>query len=396
MNTSDSERRRLSALREYQIMDTLEEQDFEEITAIAAEICGTPISLITLVDDQRQWFKSHLGLSTRETPREQAFCAHAINRPSELMIVNNPTEDARFHNNPLVTGNPHIRFYAGAPLVNSEGHALGTLCVIDQKPHTLTDRQQQTLRALANQAMAQIELRRKVKELKEANEDLSEYAHIASHDLKSPINTLDSLIRLFSDSYSDQLDEEGLKLIGMMSDRVNHLRKLTEGILNYSIPERAEAQRTWIDLGAVLRQVAEAVRADERVNIQLQASYPQLLIDETHARQIFQNLLSNAIKYNDSKEIIVSVTDQAGDDSYWDFAVTDNGRGIEEQYLSHIFKPFETLRTADRYGEAGTGIGLATVRKLVERNGGTVQITSTVGQGSQFLIRLPRELVKNK
>jgi GAF domain-containing protein len=158
---------RLRTLRSYKILNTKPEERFDELTQLAALICGVPISLISLIDTDRQWFKSRFGLDLEETPRAQAFCTHAIMQP-EMFVVPDASQDERFAQNPLVTGELHIRFYAGAPLAARDGHLLGTLCVIDRVPHTLTPAQTEALKIVSRLVIANIELRRDLQELRDA------------------------------------------------------------------------------------------------------------------------------------------------------------------------------------------------------------------------------------
>ena len=169
----DDEAVRLEMLKEYAVLDTLPEQAYDDITFLASQICDTPIAVVSLVDEDRQWFKSRHGLDVSETPRDIAFCAHAILNPDALLIVEDASKDGRFSDNPMVTSDPPIRFYAGAPLVTSTGHALGTLCVIDRKPRQLSPGQLDTLRALSRQVIAQLELRRTATELQIQTEVLN-------------------------------------------------------------------------------------------------------------------------------------------------------------------------------------------------------------------------------
>lgn len=156
-----SEAERIKALLDYELLDTPPEPQFDDLTALASNICETPIALISLVDSNRQWFKSAVGLAAKETSRKIAFCSHAILQ-QRLFEIEDARQDERFADNPLVTGDPQIRFYAGAPLETATGHRLGTLCVIDRSPRALSSQQQEALRALARQAVALMELRRHI------------------------------------------------------------------------------------------------------------------------------------------------------------------------------------------------------------------------------------------
>ncbi|MCB1168805.1 MAG: PAS domain S-box protein [Leptospiraceae bacterium] len=220
------EQRRLAALYSYNILDTSEEQAFDDLVRIASHICQTPISLISLIDSNRQWFKARIGMEPQETHRDIAFCAEAIKSP-DLMVVEDATNDPRFQDNPLVIDDPEIRFYAGAPLLTPEGHALGTLCVIDHETRKISEEQRDLLQRLARQVMNQMELRRRIRQEKITSEALQQSLGIQramfdSANLSIIATDLDGIIQTFNQGASRMLGYEPEEVVGKTDPRIFH------------------------------------------------------------------------------------------------------------------------------------------------------------------------------
>jgi anti-sigma regulatory factor (Ser/Thr protein kinase) len=203
---------RLASLRSYRILDTDPEQGFDDLALLAAQICASPIAAITLVDEHRQWFKARVGLTPTETSRSISFCSHAIEQPA-MMVVPDALDDARFSHNPMVLGEPHIRFYAGARLVTPEGAAIGALCVVDQVPRQLNAAQMQALDALRRQAEAQLELRRNLLELRRQLTNVNKLAGLmqfcSTCHMNLTLPAVPSSIEIVSDGITQMLQDKG-------------------------------------------------------------------------------------------------------------------------------------------------------------------------------------------
>ncbi len=391
------ESERLEELYSYSVLDTLSEREYDELTSIASEICGTPISLISLVDKERQWFKSHHGLEVSETPREFAFCAHAINGEGDIFVVEDARQDQRFSDNPLVENDPNVVFYAGVKLSGYDGLPLGTLCVIDHKPGKLTDKQQGALRALSNQVMQLLDLRRtnlkldeSRKKLKEKNEQLERFAALAAHDLKTPLGQISGMASLFTELYKEKLDTQGRELLEMTESSARSLQELVDRLLDYSLSDKLLAeQKSTVNLEPFMENIIAPFNFDKTCQIEVESELNEVKVHQSALERILTNLISNAYKYNDKDktEILIKAWESP---THILFCVSDNGPGISEGDRNRLFRMFEVLDQKSRDNKKGHGIGLATVKKLVDQAGGKIELSSGTGEGCSFTFSLAK------
>ncbi len=392
------EARRLELLESYSVMDTAVEADYDNLTALAAQICGTPISLVTLLDGRRQWFKSRHGLDVSETPREYSFCGHAINGPDKIFQIQDSREDERFRENPLVDGEPNVIFYAGVPLTGADGLPIGTLCVIDHKPGKLDEHQIDALTILSGQVMNLLELRKKKMELERANQELErnnleleKFAYLAAHDLKSPLNNISSLVDILQRGHILNMDENGKETVEMIKESAETLGELINGLLEHSrSTELLNQAITRINLKTLIKKIAGLFSALGHPEITLESDLKYVQTNRHALERILVNLFGNAIKYNDKEraQIVMTVKDM---ESHYRISVADNGPGIPPKFQTRIFDLFAKLTSTDRFGRQGTGIGLATVRRTVEGMGGKITVDSAMGKGSTFNFDLPKQ-----
>jgi len=283
-------------------------------------------------------------------------------------------------------------------LVTSEGAGLGTLCVCDTAPNDLSDKQLESLQALARQVMAQIELRKKIRLLEEAqhnlklaNEDLELFAAVMTHDIKSPLNNIRSFSKLIIERCGEKMDEKEMKMLtyieksgNQLSDLVEDVRKFTSAGLNSF--ENLE----WFEFGELVNQTRELMPgSSENVEISFDNNLPAIHSSKTALQQVLLNLLTNAVKYND-KQVAKIEIELIAIEGYYEFKVKDNGPGIPEKYQDRIFEMAKTLNRTDKFGNKGTGFGLATVKRIVERMGGDIKVNSIEGQGASFEFKLKR------
>jgi two-component system, sensor histidine kinase len=388
---------RLAALDRYAILDTSPEEAFGEIVRLASSLCNVPIALITLIDATRQWFKARVGLDAPETPREISFCGHAICAGDDVFVVEDASADPRFADNPLVTATPHIRFYAGAPLVTPDGYNLGTLCVIDDKPRTLTEPQRLALRALARQVIVQLELRRQLNEVERMKMD---FVSTVSHELRTPLTSIRGSLSLLASGVMGALPDEALPVVTVAERNSIRLIALINDILDF---DKLESGRMEMDLRPtpllrVLERSIESISTfamQEGVDIELHCGDVTVTGDEARLSQVTVNLLSNAVKHS-HRGGVVRVTGSA-ENGLAEVRVEDFGRGIPAALQKRLFQRFQRTDSSDARLTPGTGLGLAICKAIVEQHGGSIGMESAEGAGSTFWFRIAcvpaRELV---
>jgi len=389
----ENETERIAALDSYDIFDTAEEKDFDALTSLASAICGVPIALITFIDEERQWFKSHHGTELTENTRALSFCSHLVASGDDIMIVPDATIDERFADNPVVAGPTKITFYAGVPLTNEDGFSLGTLCILDQQMNVMTPAQEQALKTLGKQVVDKLELRRKVIQLEKTNQELlnsnvliQKFASMAAHDIKNPLSSL----LLTSQALKirlDKLEDEGCgRLVNLNITATKNLLELVDEMLTYSKdPSMLLGRKQQFELSSLISKVISLLTVPENIEIILPEQKHRLNFSIIALEQILINLLSNAIRYNNKEKGIIKIRFEE-DSDFYRMEVEDNGMGIAEQHHEKIFSNNFTLKITDRYNKKGSGIGLSTVKDLLHVLNGSIYVKSIPGEGATFFI----------
>src|SRR5690554_1448553 len=384
------EKERIKAVRGYHLSDDSQEQDFDNITSLAVNICNVPSATIVLVEADRNIVKSYCGTHFKEVKREGSFSEYTIQERAEIFIVEDARKDIRFQENPLVKSQDVV-FYAGVPLVNPAGYALGALCIFDTSPRKLTKRQIKALVSLAFQVVRLFRVRKYTKntlalqeELKQRNEELKDFAGVVSHDMKMPLANMIITSDLLRSKYATELDKEANDYLDYIKQSALTLSSyITRLLEHYESGKTAAEKEQVFDSHDLFEKVIEllTIRDDFEINlpdknIEIRANYVAL-------EQTLINLIANSIKYNDKEHARIDLgCEECGD--YYHFKISDNGQGIREEELDRIFDLFATTNNVDRRGQKGSGIGLSTVKKIVNKLGGEIEVESTLGQGTTF------------
>jgi len=390
------EAQRLDAVHSYHLLDTLPERDFDNITALTANICDVPISLVTLLDADRNFLKSHYGIPFNESPRDISFCGHAILEEKDIFIIEDARKDPRFKDNPLVTDMNAV-FYAGVRLINTDGYPLGTLCVFDTKPRVLSKSQKKALIAMAYQVVNLFEARKKnrallsaQKELKERNEELKNFAGVVSHDMKMPLANMIITSDMLRTKYGQHLDEQGKEYLDYIKQSSFTLSEYVTGLLeHYETDKTASLKSEPFDSQDLLEEIIELLNINVDCEINLPEENIEMHANKVALEQIMLNLIGNSLKYNDKDKIKIDIECTEKDGFYY-IKISDNGMGIPKDKLYHIFDLFVTTGTLDRNGKKGNGIGLSTVKKLVNRLNGEIEVSSTLGEGTTFMFTIKK------
>ncbi|NRA43574.1 MAG: GAF domain-containing sensor histidine kinase [Oligoflexales bacterium] len=398
-----NEEQRLRSLYDLFILDTDIETEYQHLVELTANILETPICLISLIDQNRQWCKAKLGVEIEETPREISFCTHTILK-NEPMIINDLNKDNRFAQNPFVVNEPNVKFYAGVPIKYEKDLNLGTLCVLDVKERQPSERQIDGLKILAEAVSSNLKLRfehfqnlkkeeelqfnfSRVQELLQENRDLTS---MLIHDFKNPLSVITSACNMIIDK-----NKKPEKYIEKISSSAGRIGQMIESFLDTEDDELLSDQLNLVRVSVkrFLEKLRQSLNSEESLPIELgKIQLEDVVLDEGLISRVLENLISNANKYaSDSEKIYIECLDEPQKNSVV-FNVKDQGPGIPNNLKQKVFKKNFKSGVAQKPQTSSQGLGLAFCQKVVEAHKGLIWIEDHYPKGSSLCFRIQKDL----
>ena len=395
-NYSSNEKIRNTVLESYNLPNSCSDSDYDELTFLTAAVCQVPVAYLSIIEPTRICFKARYGISIDTLNREDSFTQKLLESGEELLILNYK-KTPEFFTQKVPFYKLEFKFYAGVLLKDPNGYPLGALNILDTKDRDLDKVQLKALKTLANQSFKLMEYSKQNNQfqlvqnkLKQKYEELEKFASLVSHDIKSPLANIISLTELLKEENKGKFDEDTTQYLNYLVESSYSLRNYVDGILSFYRSEHIlEKDYENIDLHLILQQIAKLYEVSDDVILEYPESTTLHNVNKAALTQVFLNLVSNGLKYNKKNIRRIKINFEE-DPSFYHFEVIDNGEGFPEEDSSKIFELFTTLDTTDREGNPGSGIGLATVNKLVHSMGGHINVRSTPGKGSTFSFTIRR------
>ncbi|HSP39899.1 MAG TPA: HAMP domain-containing sensor histidine kinase [Gillisia sp.] len=392
---ASNEKIRSSVLESYNLPHSCSDPDYDELTFLTATLCRVPVAYIGIIEPSEICFKARFGIKIDGVKREGSFTQYALKSGKDFIAVNYNENPDLFNNSAIGSGD--FRFYAAVLLYDPHGYPLGALNILDTKERNLEDIQEKGFKALARQSLKLMEFSKQNNQfqvvqnkLKQKYEELEKFASLVSHDIKSPLANIISLTELLKEENKGKFDEETTQYLNYLVESSYSLRNYVDGILSFYRSEHIlDKDYENVDLRQILQQIAQLYEVADDVVLEYPESATLHNVNKAALTQVFLNLVSNGLKYNQKEIRKIAINFKELPDHYY-FEVKDNGEGFPEEKADKIFELFTTLDTTDREGNPGSGIGLATVQKLVKSMGGKINVKSTPGEGSTFSFTIRR------
>jgi len=386
---------RVVTLKNLNILDTPDEDIFNDIVKTASLVCNAPISLITLLDTDRQWFKAKIGTDVKQSPRGFSICSHTIEEQDNFMVINDLTKDERFKDNPFVAGNPFVKSYAGVSLIAENGLRIGTLCILDDKVRAFNKVEMNFLHTFSKYVICLVNEKKKLEEIESQNQtlallnkNLEAFTYSVAHDVKAPLRHIASFSSILLRNKKGNLSESEKENLLFINKAALDLSNMTQNLLDFSQKTQLNnSDFEYVDMAKMFKKMAIMLNPNKAVNIKVAQYFPTIFSSKQALYQIFQNVISNAITYRDvqKREAFIKI-DFMEDDKHFHFSITDNGIGISESRKKDLFQFFNK----NSQEETSSGVGLCIVKEVLNKINGDIAIKSEEFVGTEVVISLKK------